>query len=441
MLADLNGDGIPDLIVVNTGGNDILVYPGLPGGGFGPALNDGIGFPTGTNPVAVIVANLNGRPDLIVANKGSNDVSILLNEPQGNSFTFVSGPRLSVGQGPVGLLYGDFFGNGTDDLVVSDSGSNNLMVLPSLGNGFFDDVNPMTIPLGQSPGLIFDGQFGAGAGLDFAVLDPGTNDVTLISGLSTGSPTAQNFSSGGLDPVAALAVNGSDGFDDLVVANNADGAVALLAGGPEGLTVENVNSSLDLLSPTGLALASLQDNSLEVYASTAGSEAATLLGFSLGALGGSLSTAGGQALTLLPLNDSSLPLIATLLTPLVNLNATEEEPGAPVEANTAVTALIAATATSLGQGSFSRHVDADAEDEGELELEIEPDAVTQQVGEKAGLPPWRRVEIGLDEAFEEFRRAAQRKPAFTDGPDEDDLDDLPDSDPAAGDPNRRTTHQ
>ena len=142
VLADLNGDGIPDLIVANTGGNNVLVYPGLPGGGFGPALNDGNGFPTGTNPVAVIVANLNGRPDLIVANEGSNDVSILLNEPDGNSFTFVPGPRLSVGQGPVGLLYGDFYGNGTDDLVVSDSGSNNLMVLPSLGQRILQRCRP-----------------------------------------------------------------------------------------------------------------------------------------------------------------------------------------------------------------------------------------------------------------------------------------------------------
>ena len=104
MLADLNGDGIPDLIVPNTGGNNVLVYPGLPGGGFGPALNDGNGFPTGTNPVAVIVANLNGRPDLIVANKGSNDVSILLNEPMATASRSCQGPGSRVGAGPVGLL-------------------------------------------------------------------------------------------------------------------------------------------------------------------------------------------------------------------------------------------------------------------------------------------------------------------------------------------------
>ncbi len=90
LLADLNGDGIPDLIVPNTGGNNVLVYPGLPGGGFGQALNDGNGFFTGTNPVSVVVADVNGdgRPDLIVANRGSNDVAILINEPEGTGFTF-----------------------------------------------------------------------------------------------------------------------------------------------------------------------------------------------------------------------------------------------------------------------------------------------------------------------------------------------------------------
>ena len=153
VLADLNGDGIPDLIVAQYGRQRRAGLPRPARRRLRPALNDGNGFPTGTNPVAVIVADLNGRPDLIVADEGSNDVSILLNEPQGNSFTFVPGPRLSVGYGPVGLLYGDFFGNGTDDLVVSDSGSNNLMVLPSLGDGFFNDANPMIIPLAESPGI------------------------------------------------------------------------------------------------------------------------------------------------------------------------------------------------------------------------------------------------------------------------------------------------
>jgi hypothetical protein len=77
-LADLNGDGIPDLIVANSGANDILVYLGVGGGNYLPAQT----FAVGTDPVSVTVAHLNGDsntpPDLVVANKGSNDLSVLL---------------------------------------------------------------------------------------------------------------------------------------------------------------------------------------------------------------------------------------------------------------------------------------------------------------------------------------------------------------------------
>ena len=233
VLADLSGDGMKDLIVPNGGGNNVLVYPALPGGGFGPALNDGQGFFTGTNPVSVVVADVNGdgRPDLIVANRGSNDVSILLNEPVGSSFTFVPGERLNAGAGPVGVLYGDFNGDGFPDLLVSDSGSNDLMMLTGLGNGFFNFQNPTIIPLAESPGPIFAGQFEGDTSLDVVALDPGTGSVTLITGLATDAPTSEIFDSGGFDPVAAFTVLGSNGFLDLVVADKADGSVGGTSGG------------------------------------------------------------------------------------------------------------------------------------------------------------------------------------------------------------------
>ncbi len=421
VLADLNGDGIPDLIVPNTGGNNVLVYPGLAGGGFGPAMNDGNGFFTGTDPVSVTVADVNGdgRPDLIVADEGSNDVAILINEPQGTGFTFAPARRFAAGGGPVAALYGNFTSDGIGDLLVSDSASNELTLIPGVGDGFFNVSDSTVFPLNESPGPIFAGPFESGAGLDIVALDPGTSDVTLISGLATGAYAQQIISSGGSDPIAALPVRGSNGFEDLFVANNGDGTVSLLLGSADGLILGGVDSLPGGLSPTGLGIASIGINDLDVYAATENADTASLLLFSLNGLSFGSS---GPGLTLAPLQDSSLPLIGTPGSADVNLTLSAEDSAGAQGVTAAVVALSSAMPASLGQGPFGRRVAHDEEeDDGELVSETDP-----------AHPPaadnavWKRVMIGLDEAFEEFRRATQPKGQTGAGPESENERESPD---------------
>jgi hypothetical protein len=64
-IADLNGDGLPDLTVANEFSNNVSILLAQAGGGYQAAKN----FAAGTNPIAVAVADFNGDavPDLAVA--------------------------------------------------------------------------------------------------------------------------------------------------------------------------------------------------------------------------------------------------------------------------------------------------------------------------------------------------------------------------------------
>ena len=297
LLKDMNGDGIPDLIVANSGGNNVLVYPGLGNGQFGSPINGTKGFPVGTDPTGLTVADLNGQPDLLVADTGSNDVSVLLGQGSGSSWTMISGPRVRTDAGPVAMAVGNLLGGTQTDLAVANSGANNVQVFPGIGGGFFNNQPQATrtYAVGQARPLCSWG-ISTGSGQGLTTLNPGSNNGTLITGIGSATPVTQSFPTGGDSPTAGFAgdFNGN-GFTDLVVGNNGDGQLALLTGGPGGLSLSQTLSSAEAPAPTALSFAGVSDGLLSFYVSTAGHEAAASLAFNLGAGPGGLEGPGRRA--------------------------------------------------------------------------------------------------------------------------------------------------
>jgi hypothetical protein len=425
-LADLNGNGIPDLIVINSGGNNVLVYPGLGNGQFGPELNGGKGFFTGTDPVSVTVADVNGdgRPDLIVANKGSNDVTVLRNEPTADGgFTFVPSERLQGGFGPTSTAVQ--YVNSMPEILVSDGGSNQVTLLPSVGHGLFNDQNPRTFPVGRDPTQVLVGNFLPNQGLEILTVNTGSNDVTVISDVTSTHPVFDTFLTGGLEPVASFAVApAGQSLESLVVANGGDGLFTLL-GGTEGLEVEATLSNPSVPEPTALDFGSLSGNELTFYAATAGMEAAFTLAFTLPGFspstvpvpGSSSATVQAPAL-LVALSETSLPLAGSLLVTVLN-TSTSTTLAAAAETQAEVNTSFLSVAPSQGQGLFTQASSgATGGDDDAAETESATPAGQAQ-GQAPAAPPWVRSFLGTDDQLQQIRQESQdalfkdEKPAGT----------------------------
>ena len=416
-LADLNDDGIPDLIVANSGGNNVLVYPGLGNGQFGPSINGTTGFPVGTDPTGLTVANLNGQPDLLVADTDSNDVSVLLGQGTGSSWTLIRGPRIKTAAGPVATVVGNLLGGDQTYLAVANSQADNVQVFPSAGNGFFNDQQQATTtyPVGHDPVALFSGNFGQGPGL--ATLNAGSNDGTLISGAGSPNPVIQSFPTGGNSPISGF-VGNYNGFADLVVANNGDGNLALVLGGNSGLSLSQSVSSAAAPNPTSVSFGGFENGVLSFYVSTSGREAALEMAFNLGAEApivgpGSEPSPGpspAPGLTIVQVselggsNSSAFDLIATLVT----LTVLPENLESDLESSGGGTALLAGFSPggSVGSGQSLLSLST-GNDGGDGEPEVNTPAELTTAGEATApadrLAPWARFAVRLDDAWQELR--------------------------------------
>jgi VCBS repeat protein/flagellar hook capping protein FlgD len=101
-IADLNLDRWPDLVVANTGSNTVSVLPGDGTGGFGVPIR----WYTGCEPVSLALGRLDAdsRPDIVVANAASSNVTVLLS-PGGPVAVLVEELAASCSNGNVALTW------------------------------------------------------------------------------------------------------------------------------------------------------------------------------------------------------------------------------------------------------------------------------------------------------------------------------------------------
>jgi hypothetical protein len=213
-----------DAVVVASGGNEILVYRGTGVDAAGnPTFAAPVSYPVGTDPVSVTIQDLNGDgiPDMLVADQGSNDVAELFGSWDASGhWVGTPGPRLhSGGVGPIAVAVRDVTGDGKPDLVVTNGQSGTITVLPGVGQGFFNDQNPQVFNLPGNPVL------SQGASL----IGPSNSGVVVTAEGQLVSFDLDNFAATVRTVLSAADVTAVEALADgsLVVAEQG-GSVALL---------------------------------------------------------------------------------------------------------------------------------------------------------------------------------------------------------------------
>lgn len=279
--ADFNGDGIPDLVVVNSQDSPATfsVLLGRGDGSFGARID--------TQPVggALAVAtgdfNNDGKMDVVLAMPafgGAGGVDVFIGNGDG---TFVEGglaPYTTLINTPKAIVTGDFNGDGHTDFAVANFASNDVTVYLARTDNSGTFIPPLvTFPVGNAPVAIAAGVLKTS--LDLVVANSADNTVTVLTNDGAGNFTGSGaFATGGLPEGIAIGDYDGDGKQDVATANFNDSQISVLLGNGDGTLKAQTAFSTGVEQPNGISTADFNgDGEADLVVSNSGTNTVSML--------------------------------------------------------------------------------------------------------------------------------------------------------------------
>lgn len=232
--ADLDNDGKPDLAIVNATSDKVSIFRNT--GSIGSiALANKIDYATGSFPLNIAAGDLDGdgKPELIVVNLQSYNISVFKNNSTPGTISFSSKTDYQTGDQPRNVAIADIDNDGKPDLVVANNGSGSVSVFINTSTpGNVSFTSQLTFYTG-SQSLPFD--------VAVADLDGDNKPDVAVTGQSGLINILRNTSAGGAVSFAtpiyvdfgwsarsiSIADLDGDGKPDIILANSSNNAVSI----------------------------------------------------------------------------------------------------------------------------------------------------------------------------------------------------------------------
>ena len=218
---DFNDDSQIDLIVVSPADGTITIFIGDGNEIFGtPSM---INTGSKSKPHSVAMADFDGdnESDIAVANYGTNSIGIMLSNKWSsneNFTTYSTGP----GSHPHALVLFDFNNDKQLDIAVTIFGTNDVTIFRGYGDGSFINVGSYSTGVDSIPRSIAVADFDNDQKLDLVIANTGANNVLLLFGFGNGTFGNNTFYSMGYNSRPYSVAVGDfdrDGWMDIAVAN------------------------------------------------------------------------------------------------------------------------------------------------------------------------------------------------------------------------------
>ena len=241
---DLNGDGKLDIAITNSLSNTISILRNTGSNGT-ISFATKVDYATGTTPMSISIDDFNGdgKSDISVANKGSNNISILRNITNNNILSFAAKVDFLTGLAPINISTGDLNGDGNIDITIANNNSNTVSVLKNTSvGGVISFSSKVDFTAGTTPSAVSIGDIDMDGKIDVIVGNVGSKTVSLLNNKNlTCIPTITNFTPSSGSIGTTITITGTN-FNN-IPANNIvyfGGAKAIVTAGNDSTLTVNV---------------------------------------------------------------------------------------------------------------------------------------------------------------------------------------------------------